>query len=241
MITGRLPFPDAKGPAGLITAQLKQTPQPPSVAHPGANLPPSADRVILKCLEKDKNNRFADVTAFAAAMTEVAAQAYDPAAPNAVMSVGASRSRPVQMSELGGGPAIPTPMQGNGMPGIPGGLPGNLGMAPPMTQSAPAPGASMGMVGMVPGMGAGPGPGMSAHGMPGQGPGAMTGMPMAAPLGAPMSAGAMPLGAQAGRAGYPPEGQISYQGPKKTPWVWWVVGLLALGAGVGAVMAFALR
>ncbi|MEJ7603753.1 MAG: serine/threonine-protein kinase, partial [Kofleriaceae bacterium] len=33
MITGRLPFPDAKGPAGLITAQLKQTPQPPSTAN----------------------------------------------------------------------------------------------------------------------------------------------------------------------------------------------------------------
>ncbi|HUS33458.1 MAG TPA: serine/threonine-protein kinase, partial [Kofleriaceae bacterium] len=39
MITGRLPFPDAKGPAGLITAQLKQTPQPPSVANPKASLP----------------------------------------------------------------------------------------------------------------------------------------------------------------------------------------------------------
>ena len=41
MITGRLPFPDAKGPAGLITAQLKQTPQPPSQANPKANLPRS--------------------------------------------------------------------------------------------------------------------------------------------------------------------------------------------------------
>ena len=34
MITGRLPFPDAKGPAGLITAQLKQTPPPPSAGEP---------------------------------------------------------------------------------------------------------------------------------------------------------------------------------------------------------------
>src|SRR5204863_354989 len=43
MITARLPFPDAKGPAGLITAQLKQTPQPPSTANPKANLPAQAD------------------------------------------------------------------------------------------------------------------------------------------------------------------------------------------------------
>jgi eukaryotic-like serine/threonine-protein kinase len=71
MITGGLPFPDAKGPAGLITAQLKQTPQPPSARLPKANLPPAADRAILKALEKDKNNRHADVTAMAAALQEV--------------------------------------------------------------------------------------------------------------------------------------------------------------------------
>jgi serine/threonine protein kinase len=73
MITGRLPFPDAKGPAGLITAQLKQTPVPPSQAHPRAKatLSKAADRAILKCLEKDKNNRFPDVSALAVALQEV--------------------------------------------------------------------------------------------------------------------------------------------------------------------------
>ncbi|MDQ3341549.1 MAG: protein kinase [Myxococcota bacterium] len=71
MITGRLPFPDAKGPAGLITAQLKQTPQPPSTANAKAGLPQAADRVILKCLEKDKNNRWPDVTQLATALQEV--------------------------------------------------------------------------------------------------------------------------------------------------------------------------
>ncbi|MEO8704738.1 MAG: serine/threonine-protein kinase, partial [Kofleriaceae bacterium] len=75
MITGRLPFPDAKGPAGLITAQLKQTPIPPSAANAKASIPQQADRVILKCLEKDKNNRFADVTALAAGLQEVLAHA----------------------------------------------------------------------------------------------------------------------------------------------------------------------
>jgi len=74
MITGRLPFPDAKGPAGLITAQLKQTPQSPSVAYPKAALPAAADRVILKCLEKSKENRYADVSALAFALQEVVTQ-----------------------------------------------------------------------------------------------------------------------------------------------------------------------
>jgi serine/threonine protein kinase len=73
MITGRLPFPDAKGPAGLITAQLKQTPAPPSQAYAQAGLPHAADRAILKCLEKDKNNRYPDVSALAVALQEVIA------------------------------------------------------------------------------------------------------------------------------------------------------------------------
>ena len=60
MTTGRLPFPDAKGPAALITAQLKDTPDAPSVAFPGGNIPPSVDSIILKMLEKDKADRFAD-------------------------------------------------------------------------------------------------------------------------------------------------------------------------------------
>lgn len=69
MITKRLPFPDAKGPAGLITAQLRQIPQPPSKVTPSI-IPPVADKIILKCLEKDRNNRYADVTALATAVQE---------------------------------------------------------------------------------------------------------------------------------------------------------------------------
>src|SRR5690606_6453212 len=59
LLTGRLPFPDAKGPAALITAQLKQTPKPPSQANPAGNIPAGVDRIILKTLEKNKDNRFA--------------------------------------------------------------------------------------------------------------------------------------------------------------------------------------
>ena len=71
MMTGRLPFPDAKGPAGLITAQLKQTPPAPSVANSKITLPPAVDKLLLKCLEKDRNQRFADVAAMATAINEI--------------------------------------------------------------------------------------------------------------------------------------------------------------------------
>lgn len=65
MVTGRLPFPDAKGPAALITAQLRQSPVPPSVACTRAVLPAIVDQVILKALEKDPANRFAHVSVLA--------------------------------------------------------------------------------------------------------------------------------------------------------------------------------
>jgi serine/threonine-protein kinase len=70
LLTGRLPFPEAKGPAALITAQLKQTPKPPSTVHPQGDIPPGVDRIVLKALEKDKNNRFQEVGALAHAATD---------------------------------------------------------------------------------------------------------------------------------------------------------------------------
>jgi serine/threonine-protein kinase len=70
LLTGRLPFPDAKGPAGLITAQLKQTPKAPSTVNTAGNIPAGVDRIIIKCLEKDKNNRFADVNTLARAVQD---------------------------------------------------------------------------------------------------------------------------------------------------------------------------
>src|SRR5690349_18338992 len=104
MITGRLPFPDAKGPAGLITAQLKQTPQPPSQANTKVNIPQAADRVILKALEKDKNNRYPDVTAMAAGLQDVLDQSREASNPfmaplPAAGSSASNRALPQEMME----------------------------------------------------------------------------------------------------------------------------------------------
>ena len=62
LITGRLPFPDAVGPAALISAQLKKVPPSPSQAYPQGDIPEAVDQLIFKMLEKDKNNRFRDAT-----------------------------------------------------------------------------------------------------------------------------------------------------------------------------------
>ncbi|MBS1122970.1 MAG: serine/threonine protein kinase [Deltaproteobacteria bacterium] len=212
MITARLPFPDAKGPAGLITAQLKQTPVPPSQANPKISIPDAANRVILKCLEKDKNNRYADVTKLANALAEVVTQAsaeherasHDPAF---------SFSAPVNRSDLAGSSTRLAPPEGD---------PRHSNPAMGQRSSPPQPG------GMQP--------------------------PSLAPIGAPR-AQSYPQAAN-GMQGSgianpqhpsypqvaPPQRQLAPRAQAGSiKWIWWVVGLLALGAVAGAVLAFALR
>ncbi len=52
LMTGRLPFPDAVGPAMLISAQLKTVPQSPSTVHPKGAFPRDVDAMILRMLQK---------------------------------------------------------------------------------------------------------------------------------------------------------------------------------------------
>src|SRR5687767_5987342 len=61
MLTGRLPFPDAVGPAALISAQLKKAPPAASQAYAKGNIPAVVDQLIIRMLAKDKNQRFRDM------------------------------------------------------------------------------------------------------------------------------------------------------------------------------------
>ncbi len=209
MITGRLPFPDAKGPAGLITAQLKQTPIPPSQANPRISLPPAADAVILKCLEKNKDKRYADVSALAAAVAEVLASSSS----DALARAAAQRSSPDMLETRRGDPP---PLSPPAMPTPP------PPMQPQSMQSSPAMAQmqSMNQMGQVPT----PPPNMR---MATPQPGANQSYPM---MGSPMQS-------------YPPYqggSQIAMPRPAGSArWVWWVIGLLVLGAAAGAVLAVA--
>jgi eukaryotic-like serine/threonine-protein kinase len=229
MITGRLPFPEAKGPAGLITAQLKQTPLPPSQAYPKGGLPKSADRAILKCLEKDKNNRYPDVSALAVALQDVISNANSELSAIKQLQIpGAGQPAHAQVDMLetrrGEMPNMappPLPMGGSTLPGMPGDH-GERGsglsamppaMAPtafpprPMTPTPPPP------YGPPPGLHNGP---HNAPRMQGGGGAMLTPMPSYAPPGS-----------------YPhlPQQRSSRR------LVWWVIALLAIGAGVGTAMA----
>ena len=209
MITGRLPFPDAKGPAGLITAQLKQTPQPPSTAAPAAHLPPDADAVILRALEKDKNNRFGDVTAMAAALQAVIDLSRDtplPRARNQQSGGLAPITDDVDLAETRRGelPLVPRPPmplpspQAAAHAPTPGAMPGFHTPYP-----KPPPELAVDRVGPL----AYPPPQHAPLGGPGPVP-----VPMAAPITAPVMR-------------------------SSRMWIWWLVALLALGAVAGVALA----
>jgi serine/threonine-protein kinase len=66
LVTGQRPFPEPRDPAALIAAQLKQVPVPPSNLAP--DLPPAVDAAVMRCLAKDRKQRFASVTALVDAL-----------------------------------------------------------------------------------------------------------------------------------------------------------------------------
>ncbi len=98
MVTGRLPFPDAKGPAALITAQLREVPPAPSSVNPAGQIPPAVDQIILKMLAKDKAQRYANVEELRVAAADVlqnaqwTAMAAAPAAQPGAGGAGAGRA-----------------------------------------------------------------------------------------------------------------------------------------------------
>ncbi len=229
MITGRLPFPDAKGPAGLITAQLKQTPPPPSTAYPKAMLPQAADRVILKCLEKDKNNRYADVSALSFALTEVVTHTSNELQALSMQQAAASSSGRLSGSELletrrGDMPNLPPPPMPQHQQQPPSGLPGmsphNAGMSGHMPQHQQHMGSMGGQMG-------------SNAGYP-QAPMASIGSGVSHNPGYPQ-----PQASLSQMQNHAPTMPMAPQSSSK--WLWWIVGLLALGAAAGAVLALVMR
>ena len=71
LMTGQLPFPDAVGPAMLISAQLKKIPPKPSSIRSPGEIPSAVDDLIATMLDKDRNKRFSDVGALRQACEEI--------------------------------------------------------------------------------------------------------------------------------------------------------------------------
>jgi hypothetical protein len=63
MLTGKLPFQSAKTPIDIINFHMKQEPPPPSRLAENLAIPAAVDAIILKMVQKDRENRFADANA----------------------------------------------------------------------------------------------------------------------------------------------------------------------------------
>jgi serine/threonine protein kinase len=70
MITGRRPFAGALDPSAMITALLTQVPPAPSSVC-AMTMPPALDDLILKCLEREPEHRFANVRELSAEIVKV--------------------------------------------------------------------------------------------------------------------------------------------------------------------------
>ncbi|MEM9190049.1 MAG: serine/threonine-protein kinase [Myxococcota bacterium] len=57
MTTGQVPF-DADNLMGVLTKHMYEQPTPPHQLPPPVNVPPALEAVILKCLSKDRDNRY---------------------------------------------------------------------------------------------------------------------------------------------------------------------------------------
>ena len=69
MVVGDVPF-RAESALGVITKHLTETPTPPTQRRQNANIPPALEAVILRGLEKKKDDRFASASEMKAALLE---------------------------------------------------------------------------------------------------------------------------------------------------------------------------
>jgi serine/threonine protein kinase len=60
MLTGRLPFDEARGPSDVIQFHMQVTPPPPSSLRPDLLIPREVDAVVLKMVAKSRDARHPD-------------------------------------------------------------------------------------------------------------------------------------------------------------------------------------
>ena len=69
MLTGVLPFGSVKNPIDIINFHMKTPPPPPSQLSNKVVIPPAVDAIILKMVQKERDQRFADANALREAIT----------------------------------------------------------------------------------------------------------------------------------------------------------------------------
>src|SRR5205085_6195810 len=97
MLTGQLPF-DSDTPYGLMRAHIKTQVEPPHLVRPDLNIPEPVSAVVLKALEKDRENRFQNAEEMAAALEATANGSPRQSVPAALTSTSDVETNPVPPS-----------------------------------------------------------------------------------------------------------------------------------------------
>ncbi|HWM84988.1 MAG TPA: serine/threonine-protein kinase [Kofleriaceae bacterium] len=235
MVTGRLPFPDAVGPAALISAQLKKVPPSPSQIYPKGGMPPMVDELILRMLAKDKNQRFRDMSELRREIDGILSSERDASARHTAPSTPPARSATPPPSDRqqprSAAPARPASSAGPVMGG-PVGHVGHAQSSPPSPITARGPGPRP----PVPTRGPSPVPNSSGFTHdPGEGDPPWAG---ARPAGSSVSPGRSPRasGRPSNSTEREPPRQVT--GASTTPWMWiTVAAILFLAIVIGGVLA----
>jgi serine/threonine-protein kinase len=143
MVTGRLPF-HSDTAMGMLLHHLQTAPTPPSLARPDLDIPAPLSDVLMRALQKDREQRFASATEMLAALDRVAALPLPEAPPLEWPAVpimtpppvrtpsGAPTPRPLTPTELAQIEAQPTKM----MPSTPTPAPTMLNATPTVMEPA---------------------------------------------------------------------------------------------------------
>jgi len=83
MLVGALPFAHLRTPGELISAHLRTVPRPPSQVRPELDIPAAVDQLVLKLLEKQRDQRYPGAAEVREALAAILAGAPRPPAPPA--------------------------------------------------------------------------------------------------------------------------------------------------------------
>jgi serine/threonine-protein kinase len=118
MLTGELPF-STKTPGEIITAHLKTVPGPPSQKVPQQNIPPLLDQIVIKLVQKSRDDRYKDTAELRGELAKIIgggsqSGASMPAAPRASAQV-PSVNRPNSVNNAPAPAIAPPPAKSGGM------------------------------------------------------------------------------------------------------------------------------
>jgi tRNA A-37 threonylcarbamoyl transferase component Bud32 len=110
LLTGRVPFP-GEGFGEVLVAHLTREPDPPSQAN--INIPAEIEAIVMRCLRKDKSQRFQSMAALSAALSDPVSH-YNQWMQTAQLPPGAMVASAGMGTILLGDPNAPAPPPGSG-------------------------------------------------------------------------------------------------------------------------------